>query len=82
MKRSKLDKLIHQREVLLKKINAYERVRKTIANLATQLKDDPYALEVLLSIDQTIFGHLRFMYAGLKKLEEEINALIRGVENE
>ena len=74
MKRSRLDILQHQKNVLEHKIAAYERVRKIIANLAFELKDDPYALEALNAIDLTIFNQLKFMYAGLKNLNDKIRA--------
>ena len=72
MKRSKLDILMHQKNVLERKIAAYERVRKVIANLAFELKDDVYALEALNAIDRTIFNQLQFMYLGLKTLNDKI----------
>jgi len=72
MKRSELDKLRHQAEVLQRKIVAYERVRKEINDLAFKLINDVYALEALNAIDRTIFNQLQFMKHGLKKLEEKL----------
>ena len=72
MKRSQYEKLIHQKEVLERKIAAYERVRRAISNLVYELKDDAYALEALNAIDRTIFNQLRFMYAGLEALKNKI----------
>jgi hypothetical protein len=80
MKRSKLDKLVAQREILMRKIKAYERVRQTISDLVYELKDDPYALEALNSIDRTVFTQLQFMYMGLERLNDEIRRLQAGVE--
>jgi hypothetical protein len=78
MKRSKLDKLVAQREILVRKIKAYERVRQTINSLVAELKDDPYALEALNAIDRTIFTQLRFMYLGLETLNNKIKQLAGG----
>jgi hypothetical protein len=75
MKRSQLDILLHQKQVLEHKIAAYERVRKVIANLAFELKDDPYALEALNAIDLTIFNQLKFMYLGLRNLNDKLRRL-------
>jgi hypothetical protein len=72
MKRSELDKLRHQAEVLQRKIVAYERVRKEINDLAFKLINDVYALEALNAIDRTIFNQLQFMKHGLKKLEQKL----------
>ena len=77
MKRSKLDILLHKREVLFRKIKAYERVREALRGLADELKDDPYALEALNGIDNTVFNQLQMMYLGLKRLETSIKALER-----
>jgi len=72
MKRSELDKLKHQAEVLQRKIVAYERVRKEINDLAFKLINDVYALEALNAVDRTIFNQLQFMKQGLKRLEEKL----------
>jgi len=82
MKRSKLDILLHKREVLLRKIQAYERVRRAINELAEGLRDDPYALEALNAIDRTVFNQMQMMYVGLKRLEDEIEELQSGAERE
>ena len=78
MKRSKLDSLIARREILMRKISAYERVRQAVNALARELKDDPYALEALNAIDRTIFTQLQFMYMGLERLNDEIKRLQAG----
>jgi hypothetical protein len=80
VKRSKLDKLVAQREILMRKIKAYEHVRQVINSLATELKGDPYALEALNAIDRTIFNQLRMMYLGLERLNDEIKRLQSPVE--
>ena len=80
MKRSKLDSLIARREILVRKINAYERVKHAINQLAMELKNDPYALEALNAIDRTIFTQLQFMYLGLERLNDEIRRLQSGAE--
>jgi len=76
MKRSQYDKLLHQKEVLERKIAAYERVRKAIADLVHELKDDAYALEALNSIDRTIFNQLQFMYVGLQTLNDKLKKMV------
>ena len=81
MKRSKLDRLVAQREVLVRKIKAYERVRQAINALAAELKDDPYALEALNAIDRTIFNQLQFMYLGLETLNSKIKTSQTGGES-
>jgi len=75
MKRSEYDKLLHQKEVLERKIAAYERVRKAIADLVHELKDDYYALEALNAIDRTIFNQLKFMYTGLRNINDKLRRL-------
>jgi len=77
MKRSKLDKLLHEAEVLEKKIVAFHKVRRRIAQLSDEMKDDPYCLEALLSIDKNIFNMLVFMQRGLVRLRESIKRLER-----
>jgi cell division protein FtsB len=77
MKKSKYDKLLHQKEVLEHKIAAYERVRKAISDLVYELKDDAYALEALNAIDRTIFNQLQFMYLGLETLKDKIKDAVR-----
>jgi len=67
MKRSRLDILLHKRDVLLRKIRAYERVRRAINELVEGMKDDEYALEALNAIDRTVFNQMQLMYAGLKR---------------
>jgi len=81
VKRSKLDRLVAQREVLVRKIKAYERVRQAINALAAELKDDPYALEALNAIDRTIFNQLQFMYLGLETLNSKIKTSQTGGES-
>ena len=72
MKRSELDILLHRREVLARKIEAYVKVRRAISDLASQFLHDVYALEALNSIDKTLFQWILYMQQGLKKLEEKI----------
>jgi len=72
MKRSEYDILLHRRDVLVRKIQAYEKLRKAINDLADQFLDDVYALEALNAVDRTIFNQLLFMYDGLRKLDEQI----------
>jgi len=52
-------------------------VREALRSLADELKDDPYALEALNGIDNTVFNQLQMMYLGLKRLETSIKALER-----
>jgi len=75
MKRSELDKLLHQKDVLERKIHAYERVRKAINELSSKFLGDMYALEALNAIDRTIFNQLRVMYQGLNTLNERIKKM-------
>jgi hypothetical protein len=75
MKRSELDKLLHRKDVLERKIHAYERVRKTINELSSKFLGDVYALEALNAIDRTIFNQLRVMYQGLNALNERIKKM-------
>jgi len=82
MKRSRLDILLHKREVLLRKIRAYERVRRAINELVEGMKDDEYALEALNAIDRTVFNQMQLMYAGLKRLEDEIREVQGGAGRE
>jgi len=82
MKRSRLDILLHKREVLLRKIRAYERVRRAINELVEGMKDDEYALEALNAIDRTVFNQMQLMYVGLKRLEDEIEEVQGGAGRE
>jgi len=75
LKRSELDILLHRREVLVKKIYAYERVRRAINELSHQLLGDVYALEALNSIDRTLFQWILYMQRGLEQLEKKIERL-------
>jgi hypothetical protein len=72
VKRSKIDKIMHDIEVLERKIQAYETVRRRINNLAKEYVGDYYILEALESIDRTIFNQLRVMYTGLEMLKHKL----------
>jgi len=77
MRRSLLDKKKHSLMVLEKKLQAYARVREVINSLAAEFRDDPYALEALLSIDRSIFNQMRFMQLGHMRLRQQIEELER-----
>ena len=81
MKRSELDVLVHRREVLLRKIQAYEKVRRAINDLAQQFLDDPYALEALSAVDRNLFNILVFMHQGLATIEKKLKEVYGGVEH-
>jgi len=72
MKRSKVDKIKHDMEVLEKKIMAYETVRRRINDLAKEYVGDYYVLEALESIDRTVFNMLRMMYTGMEILKRKL----------
>ena len=72
MKRSKIDKVMHDIDVLQRKIMAYETVRRRINDLAKEYIGDYYILEALESIDRTIFNQLRVMYTGLEMLKRKL----------
>ena len=72
MKRSKIDKIMHDMEVLQRKIQAYETVRIIINDIAKEYIGDYYILEALESIDRTIFNQLRVMYTGLEMLKRRL----------
>ena len=75
MKRSLLDKKKHDLMILERKLQAYARVREVINSLAAEFRDDPYALEALLSIDRSIFYQMRMMQQGYVKLKENIEKM-------
>lgn len=77
MKRSELDKKLHDLQVLELKIASYERVRRAIRELAEEFRDDIYALEALNAIDKCMFNWLKFMYLGRSRLKEEVEELTR-----
>jgi hypothetical protein len=68
MKKSEYDKLLHEIEILEKKINALRNIRAAIADLYNMFADDAYALEFLIAIDKTIFNWLKVMFQGREKL--------------
>ena len=72
MKRSKIDKIMHDMEVLQRKIQAYETVRRRINDLAKEYIGDYYILEALESIDRTVFNMIRMMYIGLEVLKHKL----------
>jgi len=75
MKRTEIDRVMHSIYVLERKINAYNRVRRAISELASELRDDPYALEVLLAVDKAIFVQMRVTQQGLNKLRARLSKL-------
>jgi hypothetical protein len=72
MKRSKIDKIKHDMDVLQRKIQAYETVRRRINDLAKEFVGDYYILEALESIDRTVFNMIRMMYVGLEILKRKL----------
>jgi hypothetical protein len=68
MKKSEYDKLIHELEILEKKINALRNIRAAIADLHSMFANDSYALEFLIALDKTIFNWLKVMFQGREKL--------------
>jgi hypothetical protein len=72
MKRSKIDKIKHDMDVLQRKIQAYETVRRRINDLAKEYVGDYYILEALESIDRTVFNMIRMMYVGLEILKRKL----------
>ena len=72
MKRSKIDKIRHDMDVLQRKIQAYETVRKRINDLAKEYVGDYYILEALEAIDRTVFNMIRMMYIGLEVLKHKL----------
>jgi len=72
MKRSKIDKIMHDMDVLQRKIQAYETVRRRINDLAKEYVGDYYILEALEAIDRTVFNMIRMMYVGLEILKRKL----------
>jgi hypothetical protein len=72
MKRSKIDKIRHDMDVLQRKIQAYETVRRRINDMSKEYVGDYYILEALNAIDRTIFNQLRVMYTGLEMLKRKL----------
>jgi len=72
VKRSKIDKIRHDMDVLQRKIQAYETVRKRINDLAKEYVGDYYILEALEAIDRTVFNMIRMMYIGLEVLKHKL----------
>jgi hypothetical protein len=68
MKKSEYDKLLHELEILEKKINALRNIRTAVADLHGMFSDDAYALEFLIALDKTIFNWLKVMFQGREKL--------------
>jgi hypothetical protein len=72
VKRSKIDKIKHDMDVLQRKIQAYETVRRRINDLAKEYIGDYYILEALEAIDRTVFNMIRMMYIGLEVLKHKL----------
>jgi prefoldin subunit 5 len=75
LRKSEYDRVLYELNVLEKKIQALQKLRERINNLAFEFRDDVYALELLLALDKTMFHWLNAMMSGREKLRQRLAAI-------
>jgi len=74
-----LDMLMYRRDVLVKRIEGYKRVREAVSELFQKFTGDVYALEALSTVDRTLLDYIESLRQTLTSLEKQIELARRAL---